>query len=84
VSALSARKMMWTQLPQVANIPMAAAAITAVASHPRIASDFVSTNLPMTDRREAMSIIISIIGTAATPLTRALQISAFTGSSGVN
>ena len=83
MSALSARKMMWTQLPQVANIPMAAAAITAVASHPRIASDVVSTNLPMTDRREAMSIIIPIIGTAATPLIMALQISAFTGSSGV-
>jgi hypothetical protein len=53
VSALSARRRMWTQLPQVANIPMAAAAITAVASHPRIASDLVSTNLPMTDSREA-------------------------------
>jgi Mn2+/Fe2+ NRAMP family transporter len=64
-------------------MPIAAAAITAVASHPRIASGFVSTNLPMTDSREAMSIIMAIIGTAATPLIMALQISAFTGSSGV-
>jgi hypothetical protein len=48
------------QLPQVANIPIAAAAITAVASHPSSA----------------------MIGTAATPLIMALQISPFTGSRG--
>ena len=48
MSVLSARRIMWAQLPQVANIPMAAAAITAVASHPRTVSVFVSTNSPMT------------------------------------
>jgi hypothetical protein len=69
--------------PQVANMPTAAAAMTAVASHPRMASGFVSTNSPISALREAMSMIIAMIGTAATPLMMALQISALTGSSGV-
>jgi hypothetical protein len=64
-------------------MPIAAAAITAVASHPSSVSVFVITNSPMTDLREAMSMIITMIGTAATPLIVALQISAFTGSRGV-
>ena len=54
-------------------MPIAAAAITAVASHPSSASVFVITNSPMTDLREAMSMIITMIGTAATPLIMALQ-----------
>jgi hypothetical protein len=70
------------QLPKVANMPIAAAAITAVASHPSSLSVFVSTNSPMTDLREAMSMIMTMIGTAATPLIIALQIRAFTGSRG--
>lgn len=70
----------WTQLPRVANMPTAAVAIMAVASHPRMASRFVSANSPITALRDAISIIIAMIGTAATPLIMALQISAFTGS----
>jgi hypothetical protein len=64
-------------------MPIAAAAMTAVASHPSIVSAFVNTNSPITDLRVAISIIIAMIGTAATPLIMALQISAFTGSRGV-
>jgi hypothetical protein len=64
-------------------MPTAAAPITAVASHPRTASRFVSANSPITALREAMSMIIAMIGTAATPLMMALQISALTGSRGV-
>jgi hypothetical protein len=71
------------QLAHVANIPIAAAATTAVASHPSTVSNLVSTNSPTTDLREAMSIMITMIGTAATPLIIALQISAFIGSRGV-
>jgi hypothetical protein len=56
-------------------MPTAAAPITAVASHPRTASRFVSANSPITALREAMSMIITMIGTAATPLMMALQIS---------
>ena len=40
-------------------------------------------NSPITALREAMSMIIAMIGTAATPLMMALQISALTGSRGV-
>src|ERR1700733_10823853 len=64
-------------------MPTAAAPITAVASHPRTASRFVSTNSPITALRDAMSMIITMIGTAATPFMMALQISALTGSRGV-
>ena len=61
-------------------MPSAAAAMVAVASHPRTVSHLVSANSPITALREAMSMIIAIIGTAATPLIMALQISALTGS----
>jgi hypothetical protein len=61
-------------------MPSAAAAITAVASHPRTTSHFVNANSPITALREAMSMIIAMIGTAATPLIVALHISALTGS----
>jgi hypothetical protein len=64
-------------------MPAAAAPITAVASHPRTTSRFVSANSPITALREAMSMIIAMIGTAATPFMMALQISALTGSRGV-
>ena len=43
-------------------------------------SHLVSANSPTTALREAMSLIIAMIGTAATPLIMALQISALTGS----
>ena len=64
-------------------MPMAASAIIAVANQPRVISQRVSVNWPITDRREAMSTIMAIIGTAATPLITALQNSALIGSSGV-
>jgi hypothetical protein len=54
------------QLPQVANMAMAAAAITAEASQPRVVSHGVNVNRPITWRRDAMSMIITMIGTAAT------------------
>ena len=63
-------------------MPMAASAIIAVANQPRVISQRVSVNWPITDRREAMSMIMAIIGTAATPLITALQNSALIGSSG--
>ena len=70
-------------MPQVANIPIAAAAIAAVASQPRDISHGVNVNCPIICRREAISMIMTMIGTAATPLITALQISALIGSSGV-
>ena len=66
----------------VANMPTAAAVVTAVAIQPSVFSHGLRTNSPMTSRREAMCMIMTIIGTAATPLTTALQNSALTGSSG--
>ena len=54
--------------------------MTAVASQPRTVNDFVSVKSPMIALREAMSMIIAMIGTAATPLITALQISALIGS----
>jgi hypothetical protein len=68
--------------PQVATMPTAAAAMTAVAIQPSALSHGFRANSPITLRREAMSMIIAIIGTAATPLTTALKISALIGSSG--
>jgi hypothetical protein len=70
------------QSPHVANIAIAAVAIAAVASHPSPLSHSPRANSPMTFRREAMSMIIAMIGTAATPLMTALQKSALIGSSG--
>jgi hypothetical protein len=54
--------------------------MTAVASHPRTASSFVNANSPITFFRDAISMIMVMIGTAATRLIMALQIRAFTGS----
>ena len=63
-------------------MPTAAAAMTAVAAHPSVLSHGFKANSPMTSRREAISMIMTMIGTAATPLTTALKISALIGSSG--
>ncbi len=71
------------QSPQVANMPTAAAAITAVASHPNIWRSGPKANAPMTVYREAISMIMPMMGTAATPLMTALQNKALMGSSGV-
>jgi hypothetical protein len=70
------------QLPHVANMLMAATAITALASQPRVISHGLRVNWPITRRREPISIIMTMIGTAATPLITALQNSALIGSSG--
>ena len=64
-------------------MPIAAAAITPVATQPTSFSRRGSTKAPMTSRREARRSIIAITGTATTPLTTALQNSALTGSSGL-
>ena len=70
-------------MPQVANIPIAAAAIAAVASQPRDISHGVNVNCPIICRREAISMIMTMIGTAATPLITALQNSGLIGSNGL-
>jgi len=57
----------------VANMPMAATPITAVASQPSALSNGRSANWPMICFREAISMIMTMIGTAATPLMTALQ-----------
>ena len=49
-------------------MPIAAAAMIAVPSQRKTMSHFVSVNWPITVLREAMSIIIAMMGTAATPL----------------
>jgi hypothetical protein len=67
------------QLPHVANMPTAATAIAAVASQPRASSNGCSANWPMTWFREAISMIMTMIGTAATPLMTALQNKALMG-----
>ena len=64
-------------------MPIAAAAITAEASQPRVVSHGVNVNWPITWRRDPMSIIITMIGIAATPLITALQNSALIGSRAV-
>ena len=64
-------------------MPTAAAAMTAVASQPSALSHGRSVNWPITSGRDAISMIITMIGTAATPLITALQNSALIGSSGV-
>ncbi len=63
-------------------MPTAAAAMTAVAIQPSALSHDLIANAPITSRREAMCMIMAMIGTAATPFTTALQNSALTGSSG--
>jgi hypothetical protein len=67
------------QLPHVANMPTAATAIAAVANQPRALGKGCSTNWPMTCFREAISMIMTMIGTAATPLMTALQNKALMG-----
>jgi hypothetical protein len=71
-----------SQLFQVANMPTAAAAITAVASQPSILSQGNNVNWPMTRRRDPISMIMTMIGNAAMPLITALQNSALIGSIG--
>ena len=61
-------------------MPTAATAITAVASQPSAFSRGRRANWPITFLREAISMIITMIGTAATPLITALQNSALIGS----
>ena len=63
-------------------MPTAAAVMTAVASQPSVLSQGFRAKSPMTSRREAMCMIKTMMGTAATPLTTALKISALIGSSG--
>ena len=72
-----------TGCPRLTNIPTAAAVITAVASQPSPFSHGPSVNWPMTFEREPSSMIITMIGTAVTPLMTALQNNALMGSSGV-
>ena len=65
-------------------MPTAAAAMTAVASQPSTLSHGFRANSPITSRREAICMIMTMTGTAATPLTMALKINALIGSSGEN
>ena len=57
-------------------MPTAAAAMTAVAIHPSALSHDLTANSPITFRCEAICKIIAMIGTAVTPMTTALKISA--------
>ena len=59
-----------------------AAAMTAVAAQPKTRVSGRSENRPMTERRDATTIIAAMIGTAAMPLTTALQNKALIGSIG--
>jgi len=54
--------------PHVANMVMAAAVITPVANHPKIFSQRERTNSPMIRELMLSSMIMIMIGTAATPL----------------
>ena len=63
-------------------MPTAAAAMTAVASQPIARLAPVTTNLRMILAFEVISIIITMTGTATTPLITALQKSALIGSTG--
>ncbi len=70
------------QSPHVTDITTAAAAITTEASQPNSPNSFSGhgmVNSPMTLRCEPISIIATISGTAATPLTSVLQYSALIG-----
>jgi hypothetical protein len=49
-------------------MPTAAAVITAVASQPSILSQGDNVNWPMPRRRDPISMIMTMIGNAATPL----------------
>ncbi|KXV03083.1 hypothetical protein CR51_19040 [Caballeronia megalochromosomata] len=60
-------------------IAITAALITSVENHPSIRSGMGARNVPMTFGFDAISIISTMIGTAATPLT-ALQNSVLIGS----
>ena len=61
-------------------IAITAALITPVENHPGIRSGMGVRNVPMTFGFDAISIISTMIGTAATPLMTALQNSALIGS----
>ena len=61
----------------------AAAAITAVAIQPQAFNDVFKVNLPMTLALVLIRMIMTIDGTAATPLITALQYNALIGSMGV-
>src|SRR5271170_4266454 len=63
---------------QVANIIPATAAIVTVHSHPIAHGARSNTKRPVTSRRIAISIMITISGTATTPLMTADQNSALT------
>lgn len=65
------------------NMTTAAAAITAVASQPQNFNEVFNVNLPMTFLFVLIIMIITMTGTAATPLSTALQYSALMGSTGV-
>jgi len=57
----------------------AAAVITAVASHPQTFNEVLMVNAPMTFGFVLIFMIITIEGTAATPLITALQYNALIG-----
>ena len=64
-------------------MPTAARAMVTVANHPKIRKRPFTLKAPMTFSFVAMRIVITMMGTATTPLITALQKSALTGSSGV-
>ena len=63
------------------HMPIAASAITAVASQPRTFINGVIVKTPMIALRVEMTIITAITGTATTPFTTAAQKSALIGLS---
>ena len=66
---------------QVANMPIAANAITKVASQPSHNNAPRTLKFPMTSLLVAMRMVIAMTGTATTPFSTALQNRALTGSS---
>src|SRR5690348_3471548 len=64
------RSQLW---PRVANMPTAAIAMTAVAAHPTAFNPLDRVNRPMTLGRTVSNIIITMTGTATSPLITALQ-----------
>jgi hypothetical protein len=63
-------------------MPVAAAAMARVAIQPMMRNGPLTMNLPITSSFDVMIIIITITGTATTPLVTALQNSVLIGSSG--
>src|SRR5262249_27356725 len=68
---------------EVATMTTTIAALARVASQPRMVTGHGATNRPMTLVRRAMCIVTTMIGTAITPFSTALQNRARIGSSAV-